>query len=134
MATNAPRSVVGLLPPENTDWLRDPVSISVFASMDIGISQVDLDIDGFAEVPIDMLLDAAGNLMTLVMLLSLLPEGFAQLCGEIRAGEVLTGESFLAHMARQEASDRCAPLRIFCRFDATQLAQARDGFLAVDAA
>lgn len=126
MASTAPRSVVGLLPADSVDWLRDPVAISVLGAIDIGISQARPGSDGVVEVPVELLLEASGSLLALVMLLSLLPEGFAELCGETPAGDVLVGESFLSHMAQQEATSGNSPERIFCRFRASRLMQSFD--------
>lgn len=133
MASAFPESVVGLLPPESSEWLRDPALLAVLGAIDIGISQADVGFDGFVEVPVDQLLGPEGSLLTLVMLLSLLPEGFAELCGETQDGVVLMGEKFLSFMARQEAASRHAARRIFCRFRATRLMQSVDDIASLTA-
>lgn len=124
------RSVVGLLPADSTDLLRDPVAIAIFAAVDTAMSQAGADCDGFVEVPLEMLMKASGEFMTLVMTLSVLPQGFAEMCGKTHAGETLMGSAFIDHMAAQEVSDRRSPEGVFYRFDASMLHSARDGFLA----
>lgn len=115
------KAAADLMPVDSSKWLQSPEICALLSAIDIGVDQALPDGNGYVQIPIASLLAGCNNFVTLVMTLSMLPPGFAELVGEAQKGEAsLSSEGeavipLLDYMASRETVDGLPLDRMLCR-------------------